>query len=111
MTEINFSKQFTVINEDFSCEFCKHDVKATQKGTPRDHCPHCLCSKHVDINPGDRANRCHGQLKPVAVINDAKKGYIIVYQCLRCDGRLRNKAAADDNFDLLLKLSANPLAD
>ena len=28
------------------------------------HCPRCLYSKHVDINPGDRAEQCDGMMEP-----------------------------------------------
>lgn len=47
----------------------------------RNHCPHCLYSKHVDINPGDREESCHGLLEPVGVEIDNKKGYVIIFKC------------------------------
>ena len=46
-------KRFTMIDEEFICENCgKHVDKLNY--TARDHCPYCLFSKHVDINPGDQ---------------------------------------------------------
>lgn len=55
-----------MIDEDFICEVCKKEVKSLGY-TARDHCPYCLSSKHVDINPGDRKCTCNGILKPIAI--------------------------------------------
>ena len=52
-------KQFTMRDESFTCENCHKEVKPLGY-TARDHCPYCLYSKHVDINPGDRQNTCKG---------------------------------------------------
>ena len=46
-------KQFTKRDEEFICENCGKKVEKLGY-TSRDHCPHCLCSKHVDCFPGDR---------------------------------------------------------
>ena len=48
------NKRFKMIDEDYICDVCGDEVKALGY-TARDHCPNCLASKHVDINPGDRA--------------------------------------------------------
>lgn len=97
-------KQFTKRDESFICENCGKEVNKLGY-TSRDHCPYCLCSKHVDVTPGDRANTCKGILKPIQVLPDAKKGYIIVYKCSKCGQTHRNKAAEDDDIDLLIKLT------
>ena len=99
-------KRFNMINEDFICEHCNKKVKKS-KYTARDHCPYCLYSKHVDINPGDRKETCHGVLEPIRVEPDSKKGYIIIFRCKKCGAIRRNKAAKDDNIDLLIKLTAS----
>ena len=99
-------KEFTKRDENFVCENCGKPVEKLVY-TSRDHCPHCLCSKHVDIMPGDRANDCHGLLRPVQVELDSKKGYVIVYKCERCGQLHRNKAAEDDNTELLIQLTVN----
>ena len=44
---------FTKIDEEFICENCGKKVKKLGY-TCRNHCPYCLHSKHVDVNPGDR---------------------------------------------------------
>lgn len=97
-------KQFTKRDESFICENCGKEVNKLGY-TSRDHCPYCLCSKHVDVTPGDRANTCKGILKPIQVLPDSKKGYIIVYKCNKCGEIHRNKAAEDDDIDLLIKLT------
>lgn len=101
--------KFKMIDEDFICEVCQTDVKALGY-TARDHCPNCLCSKHVDNNPGDRANECHGILKPIAIEPGKKDEYKIVYICEKCGTIKRNKIAKDDNFDLILEIMSNPIA-
>ena len=35
-----------------------------------------------------------------------KKGYVIIFKCKKCGAIRKNKAAEDDNMDLLIKLSA-----
>lgn len=97
-------KQFTKRDEEFICENC--GKKVSKLGyTSRDHCPYCLYSKHVDIMPGDREEDCKGLLKPIRVELDSKKGYVIIYKCEKCGAIRKNKAAEDDNKDLLIKLT------
>ena len=49
--------------------------------------------------PGDRLNKCRGILKPVNVIETAKKGKVIIYKCQKCGLEVRNIVANDDNED------------
>ena len=60
----------------------------------------------MDIHPGDRQNPCRGLMEPVGLDISAKKGYVIRFRCTKCGGEGRNKAARDDDFGLLLRLSA-----
>ena len=48
---------------------------------------------------------CHGELEPVGLEIDSKKGYVIVFKCKKCDAIRKNKAAEDDNMDLIIQLS------
>lgn len=97
-------KQFTKRDEEFICENC--GKKVSKLGyTSRDHCPYCLYSKHVDIMPGDREEDCKGLLKPIRVELDSKKGYVIIYKCEKCNAIRKNKAAEDDNKELLIQLT------
>ena len=92
-------------DEGFICDVC-HQKVLPLGYTARDHCPYCLCSKHVDINPGDRLNKCQGILKPID-IDKYKNTYKIVYKCLKCGTIHRNIMANDDNFDMILKIMQN----
>lgn len=96
-------KRFNMIDEKFICENCKKEVDILGY-TARDHCPYCLYSKHVDINPGDRANECRGLLKPVD-IEKFKDTYKIIYKCEKCNMMHKNIMANDDDFDLIIELS------
>lgn len=100
--------KFTVIDEEFICHSCGE--KVPQLGyTCRNHCPSCLHSKHVDVNPGDRAQKCHGDLVPVSVELSNKKGYVIIYKCAKCGQIRKNKAAEDDNMDLIIELTSKQI--
>ena len=70
------NRRFTEIDEEFICENCGKKVSKLGYSC-RDHCPYCLHSKHVDKNPGDRQETCHGDLEPVSLEIDGKKGYVI----------------------------------
>lgn len=99
-------KNFTKNDEAFICENCNKKVEKLGY-TSRDHCPYCLCSKHIDIMPGDRQNKCKGILRPIGVEINNKKGYVIIYKCDKCGMIHKNKAAEDDNKELLIKLTVN----
>ena len=92
-------------DENFICENCNRSVKKL-KYTARDHCPYCLYSKHVDINPGDRLNTCKGMLKPVK-IEKFKNTYKIIYKCEKCKSLHKNIMANDDDMDFIIELSKN----
>lgn len=104
------TKRFSKNDSGFICASCGKEVLPLGY-TSRNHCPFCLHSLHVDINPGDRANSCGGILVPIKVEPDAKRGYIIIHKCKRCGGIVRNRAAHEakiqpDNTDLLIRLTA-----
>ena len=112
MRYAGFVKRFIAqgTNQGFRCVQCQRDVPPLVSGSYRNHCPYCLHSLHVDINPGDRASDCGGVLKPVGVDYSAKKGWVIVHRCERCGALRRNKAALDDpqapdDYDVLVALS------
>ena len=98
-------KKFKMIDDAFICEVCHQKVEPL-KVSARDHCPYCLCSKHVDINPGDRQNKCQGILKPIS-IDKFKDTYKIVYKCDKCKEIHRNIMAIDDDFDKILEVMKN----
>ena len=105
-------KRFRKNDEGFICVNCGMAVQPLRSSS-RNHCPRCLCSLHVDINPGDRANPCRGVLRPIAAEPDAKKGFILIQRCEKCGEIRRNRAAADakvqpDDIRLLIALTAQP---
>ncbi len=94
---------FTEIDEEFICENCGTKVEKLGYSC-RNHCPHCLYSKHVDKNPGDREEECHGILKPIDIEINPKKGYVIVFKCIKCGAIRKNKVAEDDNKEEIYKI-------
>ena len=96
-------KKFKMIDVAFICNNCGRNIDVLGY-TARDHCPYCLHSLHVDINPGDRANTCLGALIPIGVekFNDT---YKIIYKCDKCRVIHKNIMANDDNFELIISLS------
>ena len=96
-------KTFTMRDEKFICKNCGMEVEPLGY-TARDHCPYCLYSIHIDINPGDRANTCLGLLKPIA-IEKFKDSYKIVYRCIKCNQIHKNIMANDDDMNLIIELS------
>ena len=96
-------KKFTMKDESFICENCHKNVEKLNY-TARDHCPYCLYSKHVDINPGDRENTCQGLLQPIS-IEKFKSTYKIIYKCQKCNQLHKNIIANDDNYDKIIELS------
>mgnify|MGYP001587224618 CR=1 FL=1 len=95
------TKKFTRKIENFACEKCG---AVAQGNGYTDHCLHCLWSKHVDINPGDRANSCKGMMQPIGV-ETTGGGYIIQYKCEKCGEKRRIKSARDDDFEEIVKLN------
>ena len=95
-------KKFNMIDEKFICEHCHKEVDKLNY-TARDHCNHCLYSKHVDINPGDRENKCKGLLVPINV-EKYRDTYKIVYKCEKCGEIHKNIMASDDNYEEILEI-------
>ncbi|MBQ3927041.1 MAG: RNHCP domain-containing protein [Clostridia bacterium] len=105
------SKRFSKNDEGFICAHCGKAVVPMGKSS-RDHCPFCLWSRHVDINPGDRANPCQGDMEPISAVPDTRKGYIIIYRCKKCGQEHRNRAALDiadqpDDIEKLIELTTH----
>ena len=95
-------KQFQRTVEDFTCEHCGVDVKGDGY---TNHCPSCLWSKHVDVNPGDRASSCGGLMKPVALERTGDE-YVLTHRCVTCQHEKRNRTSKEDSSDALVALAA-----
>lgn len=100
---------------NMTCANCKQVFDLSLPGsTHRDHCPHCLCSVHIDTRPGDREVWCgegepcttnfkHAILRPIAKSSEQYPAYI-QYQCEKCSKEKINIQAFDDNQELLDQL-------
>lgn len=82
-----------------------------QNGSYRSHCPECLWSRHVDIQPGDRAATCGGLMEPVALLGSVGKGWSLLHRCVDCGFERRNRTAEDDpaqpdRWDRLIEVSS-----
>ena len=68
--------------DSFTCKVCGRPVVAAGAGSDhRNHCPNCLCSLHVDIEPGDRESDCGGIMDPVGVW--VRKSGMIIFMSVR----------------------------
>lgn len=94
------AKRFQRKIEDFVCAHCGVKVKGSGY---TDHCPVCLWSRHVDVNPGDRASECGGMMEPVDVeMKDGQK--VIHYRCVKCKMEHRVKALPEDNEEEVIRI-------
>ncbi|MFZ4586024.1 MAG: RNHCP domain-containing protein [Acidimicrobiia bacterium] len=92
------SERFVRRVEDFTCGHCGVSV---QGDGYTNHCPRCLWSRHVDIDPGDRAAECGGLMAPVAVTYE-HDAFHITHECIACGHRKRNRTAAEDDLSAFL---------
>lgn len=99
--------RFQKVVETFTCEHCG---VVNEGNGYTNHCHACVWSKHVDINPGDRAATCGGLMKPTAVENENGE-YVLTHTCEQCGYKKRNKVAANDNFDAVVELALSLAED
>lgn len=102
---MTFRKKFQKKIENFTCDVCGTEVKGTGY---TDHCPLCLWSKHVDINPGDRRAECGGLMRPIGT-TQRRGNWRILYRCQKCGFRRINDISEDDNFQKILEISSKTL--
>ena len=95
------STKFKKKKEDFTCEKCSFSVVGTGY---TNHCPQCLYSKHVDVNPGDRLATCGGLMEPVDVEGTVKR-YMLTHKCTICGHKKKNKVEDEDSIDVLVALA------
>lgn len=101
-------------NRGFRCVVCERDVEPLTNGSYRNHCPFCLSSLHVDVEPGDRRASCGGVMDAVA-LRRPRKGPQIVHRCRRCGAQRLNRVAEDteqpDELDALIRLMSTPVRE
>ena len=97
--------------DSFTCQVCGRPVTPEGAGTGhRNHCPHCLSSKHLDIEPGDRAADCGGTMDPIAVWVRRNGEWALIHRCRVCGALSSNRIAADDNPVKLMSLAMKPVS-
>lgn len=103
-------------SDGFTCINCKLAIPGQAWGTKhRNHCPMCLCSRHVDETPGDRASPCRGKMVAIAVearaeAHESGGEWAIIHRCSTCGVIRSNRVAGDDSERALLALVLRPLA-
>ncbi len=94
-------KAFQRTKENFTCEHCAVFVEGNGY---TNHCPTCLWSKHVDVEPGDRKATCNGMMEPTAVqMKDAT--YVLTHTCVVCGYTKPNKLNGHDDMDAVIELA------
>ncbi len=95
-------------HDSFICRVCGRLVVPEGAGSGhRNHCPNCLHSLHVDVEPGDRASDCGGLMEPIAVWVRKNGEWAVIH---RCGGLSSNRVAADDNPMKLMSIAMKPVA-
>ena len=99
-------------DETFKCSNCDRTVVPMGAGSDhRNHCPYCLHSLHLDIEPGDREADCGGVMEPVAVWVRKGGEWALVHRCRRCGFFSSNRIAADDNPVKLMSIAMKPISN
>lgn len=96
--------------DHFTCKVCDRLVVPVGAGSDhRNHCPNCLSSLHLDLEPGDRAADCGGIMDPVGVWVRKNGEWAVIHRCRRCGALSSNRVAADDNPMKLMSIALKPL--
>lgn len=95
-------KKFQRKIENFVCENCGLEVKGNGY---TNHCPKCLWGKHVDVNPGDRKEKCEGMMLPSGIMLKGGEN-VISHKCVKCGFERCNKVGVSDDFDAVVKVSS-----
>lgn len=102
----------------FKCVSCGAMVSTARESSGvnnRNHCPLCLCSRHVDeFKAGDRLSACHSRMpaigltfkrSPQKFTRGAPGELMLIHRCAGCGKIVINRAAADDDALQLYRLS------
>lgn len=99
-------------DDTFTCKVCgRLVIPAGASSDHRNHCPNCLSSQHLDIEPGDRKSDCGGIMDPVAVWVRRSGEWAVIHRCRRCGSFSSNRVAADDNPMKLMSIAMKPLSE
>jgi hypothetical protein len=105
------------LEEFFTCIQCEAQVytQAIISGVQnRNHCPYCLCSRHVDqVLAGDRLSACKAIMQPIGLtMKPSRNKYgvkicgelMLVHRCNDCGKLSINRLAADDQGERLMDI-------
>lgn len=103
--------------KEFRCVACGRFIPTQRESSGvnnRNHCPHCLTSRHVDLNtPGDRKAGCRSKMPPIGLtIKRTPKKYgelrqgelMLIHQCAGCGKYSINRIAGDDDAHALYRV-------
>lgn len=97
--------------DSFTCKVCGRPVVSAGAGSNhRNHCPNCLSSLHLDIEPGDREADCGGVMEPIGMWVRKNGEWAIIHRCRMCGHLSSNRVAADDNPMKLMSIAMKPLS-
>lgn len=95
----------------FPCANCGRIVPADAPGTRhRNHCPHCLCSIHVDVTVGDRRSGCRSVMDPIALWVRDDGEWALVHRCRGCGKVNTNRLAGDDDVRVVREIARRLLS-
>ena len=97
--------------QGFCCIHCRRQIDAGAFGTRhRNHCPHCLWSRHLDDEVGDRRSACAQPMRPIGLESREDGEWAVIHRCIGCGVLRTNRVAGDDHELALLALALRPLA-
>ncbi len=101
----------------FRCLHCRQDVSSAavmSHVNNRNHCPHCLWSRHLDLNKaGDRLAACKEKMRPIGLTfkcrpkkyaREAGGELMVIHLCIECGQVSINRIAADDDVATIWKV-------
>jgi len=110
-------------NKGFVCINCKKWVPVSKydKTVNRNHCPHCLWSKHVDSDvAGDRMSFCNSGMRPIGLTSkiprvdkwgmSVKGEVMIVHECIKCGKISINRIHAQDDPKEIINVFENGIS-
>lgn len=97
-----YTKAFQRKKEDFVCDNCHAYIRGDGY---RNHCSQCLRSKHVDVNPGDRAAQCKGAMLVVDIMLEHGTLFLL-HECEECGHQRRNKTHKEDSMTTITRMMA-----
>ncbi|MEU5983963.1 RNHCP domain-containing protein [Streptomyces sp. NPDC047434] len=95
----------------FACVRCDLTVAALgPDGVPRNHCPSCLHSQHVQDHVEGGPSDCRSRMSPISIAVLRTGDWMVIHRCTRCDELTSSPVCPDDNQLILMRMAVRPLA-